>query len=81
MSINRVGTALVAAVGCLVASDLSPAAAAQPAGSLGRPIQLKPSSKAMKVEMVRMASAGAAGNAAPVRPAKKLAVRPTPRRR
>lgn len=54
MSINRVGTALVAAVGCLVATDLSQAVAAEPGQSSGRPIQVKPVAKGMKIEMTKI---------------------------
>lgn len=55
MSINRVGTALVAAVGCLVATDLSQASAAEPSRDAGKPVQLKPVASAMKLERGRVA--------------------------
>jgi len=54
MSINRVGTALVAAVGCLMATDLSQASAAEPARDAGRPMQIKAAGAAMKLEKGRL---------------------------
>lgn len=63
MSINRVGTALVAAVGCLAATDLSQANAAGPGPSESRAMQIKSAGSAIKVERGRLVIKPAAAEA------------------
>lgn len=79
MSINRVGIALLAAAGCVCASELSPAAAAEP-GPVGRAKQLRPAAPAKKIEArpsMKQAAPGPSANTSRVLPAKKLA-KPSP---